>query len=200
MHENEDRCDGEVTSEIEALLGSFVAQAPPLDRDRLMFRAGFAAAQANFVEPVVRPAKSPGRLWPLFTLASSAAALVLAVLLWQRPQQIVVVERVVEREATAPVQPPEPTPSSAPAVKPRATLPRDIAIIDPQPTYLVRRQRLINDPVEAFAQVQMSAGSSDVGTATQRELLQEMVLRETVSHRDDNRDWWINLLIPGDRS
>lgn len=68
---------------IEQLLGTFAARAPRVDRDRLMFLAGRAAAESE-----ARPtaARTPW-YWPASTLASTSVALILAVTLIVRDER-----------------------------------------------------------------------------------------------------------------
>jgi hypothetical protein len=77
---------------LDALAGALRGLAPrpgKIDRDRLMFQAGRASAPRGWA-------------WPLATVASAAAAAVLGVLLWARPEsppRTVYVQ--TERPATA---------------------------------------------------------------------------------------------------
>jgi hypothetical protein len=77
---------------LDALAGALRGLAPRpvgLDRDRLMFQAGRASAPRGWA-------------WPLATVASAAAAAVLGVLLWVRPEPAPrVVYLPAERPATA---------------------------------------------------------------------------------------------------
>ena len=89
--------DPEVTA-LEAALAGLAPAPAALDRDRLMFRAGLAAA------------RRPGWLWPGAAGVLSLATATLAVLLAVRPGPEVV-ERVVYREVPVRIErQPEPGP------------------------------------------------------------------------------------------
>lgn len=83
-------------TDIESALRSLVPRKSAIDRDRLLYLAGQAAAEA------ARDSVSPRRLgfWRLATFVATAAALVISVVHFGRPEpipQIVEKLRVVER-------------------------------------------------------------------------------------------------------
>jgi hypothetical protein len=84
-------------SAIEAALGALVPARSQIDRDRLMFRAGQAAA---------RPSPSGRRAWIATAASLALVALGEAALLAHRPPPRVV-ERVIVVREPAPVAPPD---------------------------------------------------------------------------------------------
>ena len=88
---------------LEHALGGLAPRPARLDRDAILFRAGQAAAPRRW-------------LWPCATAVSTTVALVLAVLLAQRPQPTTI-ERIVPvpaPEPTAVEKPQAPEPEPAP--------------------------------------------------------------------------------------
>jgi hypothetical protein len=99
-------------SELEAALAALVPRAEGLNRDRLMFLAGQASVESKISQPAAqsdtaRPRRGTGWAWPaaLATMTGIAASLAVALAVRPAPQ---VVERIVERTATAPEAPREP--------------------------------------------------------------------------------------------
>jgi hypothetical protein len=196
--------DNERSSEnqsLENLLGAFAPQPAEIDRDQLMFQAGFCAGQAAVA---IEPKRSfwQSQLWPVLATASTLAAMVLGILAWQRPERIVVVERPTaappqqaESRQTVLATPDEPT-------SPDANASGSPPGIDPTVNYLLQRDLVLRDGLDALSHAD-AAGSSyySRATPTQRQLLQELpgeFRRQTVQL--ETGEWWQPWLISGDRS
>jgi hypothetical protein len=182
---------------IEQLLDSFKPSPANIDRDQIMFLAGMRAAQAlnGKLPALTLRARLRDRLWPALAIVSTAAAVTLAIIAWQRPERIVVVERPAE-EKIAQEQPPQSPPQLA-------VTPDSVAdhtpTIDPASNYLHRRDLILRDGPEALP-AQPGSGSYVARNApTQRELLKEMPGDLQHKFQVDSEAWWQSWLISGDR-
>src|SRR5262245_17947358 len=180
---------------IVPLLAAFSPAPADIDRDRLMFLAGMRAASPQNNEPI-QP--RPLRLWPALALVSTAAAILLAVALWQRPERIVVVEREPTNAEPRLVAEPAREKVAVPGV----TTPSHPIVIDPTHNYVVQRERLRRDRPDALDQTPVSsAGGAWKPVPTQKELLEDLPgeFRERALQVDGDA-WWQPWLISGDRS
>jgi hypothetical protein len=182
---------------IEQLLGSYSPAPANIDRDQMMFLAGIRAAQAaNGELPalMLRP-RWANRLWPALAIVSTAAAVILSIVAWQRPERVVVVERsAVEQIAEKQPSPSPPVPMVVPESSPIGVPKLDAAL-----SYLHRRDLLLRDGPEALTLD--APGGSYVArtTPTQRELLKELPGDLRQSYQVDSDAWWQSWLISGDR-
>lgn len=158
---------------LEQLLESFTPAPVEIDRDQLMFQAGMRAAQVKTVElpALTLGARMRARVWPALALVSTAAALILAVVAWQRPERVVIVERPVE--VTTPGVD-EVTPPAVKVVAPQVAV-DTVRNIDPLANYVRQRDLVLSGGVDAMAQASI-ADEGYVGRSvpTQRELLKEL--------------------------
>lgn len=104
MREDLRNADEDLTPvDVETALAKLRPRPASVDRDRLLFLAGRAAAIADTAAPQPRRR----RLWPTAAVASFAAAMLFGVLYGmersrpQPPQRIVYVDRIVERTPVA---------------------------------------------------------------------------------------------------
>lgn len=189
------------------LLAHFAPAPLAVDRDRLMFLAGRAEALAEAAS--ARPAVATLHVWPWLTLLSTAAAVVMAVLLWQQPsERVIVVERpatektpaVDEKEARS-VQP-RTQPSNVLTAQAEAAPPEAASWESTQANYVLWRERVLREGVEALAQVEPSGAGGVAEPATQRELLREFYgpAARQQSSLSARNEWWNQWLNPGDRS
>jgi len=199
---------------VEQLLRSFSPAPAGIDRDRLMFLAGRASRDEQLVEDGSAGASpsqvkaSPSqarlrsRLWPALSLVTTAAALTLAVMLWQRPERTVFVDRPVVREVVREIA------SSAPSgdQPSRESLPPNYVAmqwpssIDPDDNYVIQREKVLRDGVDALDDVEAAGGPARYAPATQRELLQEMYGPKFVEQSGrTGREWWQQWFISADR-
>jgi hypothetical protein len=183
---------------IEQLLSSFTPAPVEIDRDQLMFQAGMRAAQATAELPslTLRARALRASVWPALAVVSTAAALILAVVAWQRPERIVVVERLVKEQIAA-NSVPQPPLDSVP--QPQLTddeTPR----LDPSMNYVRRRELLLRDGPDALP----PPLSGDVHVSrtipTQRELLRELPGGLGLQkYQIDSEPWWQTWLNSGER-
>lgn len=98
--------------QVESLLASFVPAAPAVDRDRLMFEAGWQAALASLENLPARQSKLSRYAWPAATALATAASVMLAVMLVRQPEQVENVAQMAPREEVqeVTVDPAPPTP------------------------------------------------------------------------------------------
>lgn len=186
---------------LERLLDRFTPVASRIDRDQLMFRAGISAAQAmQLNRPIVRP---QDRVWPALAILTTAAALVLGVAIWHRPAAEVI---VVERPAAAakvPVSIESVKATELPKqVEARETIPNPIASLDPAANYLLQRDRVLREGLDALASAGVESSSfSKRALPTQRQLFQELPGEfHRPSVQVDSDEWWQAWLNSGDRS
>ena len=182
---------------IEQLLGSFAPVPANIDRDQVMFLAGMRAGQAAGGElaALTPRARWGNRLWPALAMVSTAAAVILGIVAWQRPERVVVVERPAVEQITekqSPKRPQEPvaTPDSFAGSMPT---------LDAAVNYVHRRDLILRDGPEALSTE--PPGSSYVARTipTQRELLKELPGGLRQSYQVDSDAWWQSWLISGDR-
>lgn len=179
---------------LERLLGSFTPAPVEIDRDQLMFQAGMRAAQAASAELPSLTLRA--RFWPALAVVSTAAAVVLAVIAWQGPERIVIVERPVE-EQLADTTVPQPRDSI-----PQPQLADDEAPWhDPSMNYVRQRELLLRGGPDALTSSPL-AGGDQVPRAipTQRDLLKELpgdYGRQ--KYQIDSETWWQSWLISGER-
>jgi hypothetical protein len=191
MLENTNKRSGE--DPIEQLLSSFSSAPANIDRDQLMFLAGMRAAQANHGELPALTLRA--RIWPALALVSTAAAVLLGIVAWQRPERIVIVERpAIEQQLVKQAAPSQPEAAVAPQ-----PLPNRIPTLDPALNYVHRRDLVVRDGPEALP-VQ-AIGDAHVARTkpTQRELLKELPGGYRQQYQIDSEAWWQSWLIPGDR-
>jgi hypothetical protein len=210
MNENHHSCGErpEGALDLERALRSFAPDPPALDRDRLMFLAGRADAQAARGD--AQPAAS-GKFWPALALLSMATSFALALMLWQRPTERIVVERdPIDRGLATTEQPAMVEPMAAPvaAERNKSDVPSILVVrVVDRPTapterhYVAERNRLLRGdpkPLAAVAPLPTAAGGRP---ATQRELLKEFQRPHTSSVSTVVPDaWWKPWLNPGDQS
>jgi hypothetical protein len=180
---------------LEQLLGTFKPRPPAIDRDQLMFQAGMRAAQAVRAELPTLTRRA--RIWPALATVSTAAAVILAVLAWQRPERIVVVERLVERETQAVNELESPSRKvEVPQIASELT-----PSIDPAANYVRQRDLVLREGPDALASKVVSGGGYEARSLpTQRELLNELPgFSSRRKHQVDAEAWWQPWLITGDR-
>lgn len=184
--------DASARDDVEELLASFSPVATSIARDRMMFLAGMQAAQA---EPARKQSFAQSRLWPALALASTAASIALAVMLWQQPVRTVTVERIVERVVPLPVDS-----HAAGTNTPRAFVSADpVSMVEREQNYLIRRQQFLERGLDTLAQAEIPGGSSTTMTVTHRQLLQEFSGDEAGRRAgQETSNWWQQMLIPGD--
>lgn len=83
---------------IESLLAGFAPQANAIDRERMMFLAGYRAAKEELASVAPRVGS---RLWPAIAFASAATAIGMGVLLWRQPPRVEWAARAPERPTEA---------------------------------------------------------------------------------------------------
>jgi hypothetical protein len=189
------------------LLSHFAPAPLAVDRDRLMFLAGRAEALAEVATS--KPIPAPLHVWPWLTLLSTAAAVVMAVLLWQQPsERVIVVERpatektpAVDEKEARPVAP-KIQPSNISTAQAEAAPVNAASWDSTQANYVLWRERVLREGVDALAQVEPSGTGGVAKPATQRELLQEFYgpAARQPSHPSPRTEWWNQWLNPGDRS
>lgn len=170
-------------SELEAALGGLLPRPSRLDRDRLLFLAGQASASSSPASAEQR--ERPNRrhwIWPAISALSTAAAVVLAVLLVMRPGPQVVREIVyVERPEPLDEAAEEPHDDGSPAIE--ALGPMDLANNESPPAgtgrvgpnYLELRRRVFEVGLAALPDPQPVSGSLGETPATQREMMREFL-------------------------
>lgn len=195
---------------IERQLARLTPAAPRIDRDRLMFAAGQAAARStwseNFsTEPrrlgyiagpsrageiLARPSRAGGWFWPASTATMTAATLLLATMLvWQRAAQPIAAQSSTPPlPTTVATAPPDQSVGATGSITPAAVQSENFGwpIVSPPTTgYLGLRYIALTRGVGELETHNRTA-SSDFETsgntpATQRELLRELL---PLSHRD----------------
>lgn len=205
QHDRQDGLESSLSSEkVEPVLSRFAPAPLAIDRDRLMFLAGRADALAEVSS--ANPAPLPRSVWPWLTLLSTAAVLVMAVLLSQKPtERVIVVERPamekgpVHKEVVRSPQPQ--SPSHATNAQSETT--EDTAASRGQENYVLWRERVLREGVDVLAQAQPTSSENIAPPATQRELLQEFYGPAATRRSDPSPrvEWWNQpWLNTGDRS
>jgi len=187
---------------IEQLLGSFSPAPVEIDRDQLMFAAGVRAAQAAAELPALTLGARIGnrvrdRIWPALAMVSTAAALILAVIAWRRPERVVVVDRLVTEQIATNAVPP---PSHDSVPQPQLTDDKT-PWLDPAMNYVRRREAVLRDGPDALSPPPL-AGDVPVSRAipTQRELLRELPGGFGLQkYQIDSEAWWQSWLNSGER-
>jgi len=137
--------------ELEQALAGLTPAAPEIDRDALMYQAGYAAARG-----LTTPRRTV-RFWQGSTALMTAASVALAVALWERPTpepvpQLVEAPAVAPSiEAVAASEPPAPETNAAPLIQP-ASLPviDPLLLADPTKNYLALRAVVLRRGVDAW--------------------------------------------------
>ena len=173
------------SDELEQALAGMVPTTPEIDRDALMYRAGYVAARGLAAE------RRTVRFWQGSTVLMTAASVALAITLWQRPSaepqpQFVKaptvtppVEAVADHEtpssenSAAPVAQSSPQISQVPSIDP-------LLLADPSKNYLALRAVVLRRGVDAWP-VEREASSTGVpaaaptGPSTVRGLMEELL-------------------------
>jgi len=189
MLDNENKQAGD--DAIEQLLGSFSPAPANVDRDQLMFLAGMRSAQA----PPQSARTLQSRLWPALAMVSTAAAVILGIIAWQRPERIVVIERQVTDQQLV-LQPQQSPPNDL--VAPNST-PNTVSSLDPGLNYVHRRDLIVRDGPEALPAEAIGDTHVARTAPTQRELLKELPGGYRQQFQVDSETWWQSWLISGDR-
>jgi hypothetical protein len=182
MFDEREPAEPEIKPDLKAVEGQLARLVPAgarVDRDRLMFEAGMAAAEPS------HPGESPvatwlgRRVWPAATMLMTAASLLLAVsLVWQRHSfELALQERV---PAISVVQVAEPRPAEAVAAKARPDLATEewMSLRQPAKGYLGIRYAALTRGVNAIDTGPTNSGIGDSSGAldqTQREMLDELL-------------------------
>lgn len=188
---------------VEKQLAGLGPAAPRVDRDRLMFEAGRAAAEAELsrVEPVTRvePSPSPSRkgrgvagwFWPAATATMTAATILLSVMLARQDRQLRAVQLAgVQNDHTT-----TEAPMAAPSIERgnddslMLSASRDLWALQDGPTsgYLGVRRVALTQGIDALAgnlrPAVIGPGGDDASSQppTARELLNEMLPKRSPS-------------------
>jgi hypothetical protein len=179
--DNQDRLSP-ADQKIESQLASFAVAAPVIDRDRLMFEAGWQAAMASLERT---PQRGLGRYgWPAATALATAASVMLAVMLVREPQQVESVAQTAQREEVETVEV-DPSPPAHEAEAPDE--PRLVRSPSPLPwpfrnvslgsdTYLAVRSAVLETGISALRSPEptmSSSGETIRQPATMRSLMDE---------------------------
>jgi hypothetical protein len=186
---------------IEQLLGSFAPGPANIDRDQLMFQAGMRAAQAAAELPsLTLRARVQTRLWPALALVSTAAAVILAIAIWQRPERVVMVQQPhIEQPAIENRLVKQSPPSPPEAIVSPEPFPNRVSTFDPALNYVQRRDLVVRDGPEALPAPAIGDAHVARTTPTQRELLKELSGAYRQQYQVDSEAWWQSWLISGDR-
>lgn len=167
--------------ELESALASMSPRASGIDRDRLLFMAGQVSPQSDAV--VSAPRRRYRWIWPAVSAVSTAAAVVLGVLLALRPEprivrEVVYIDRPAEAsaESTNARSSPETEPlwpSSVTAGAESDTWPRDRGL--PKHNYLELRRRVFEVGLAALPEPSLTGGSTDDPPPTRGEMLREFL-------------------------
>jgi len=169
----------ELTPELAALEGRLAGLSPVaarIDRDKLMFEAGRAAAQLEGLGDLAEPSRLGVRLWPAATVIMTAASVLLATMLvWQREDTQI---------ATQPMAPPPvPVAAQPQAMPPAARLEFAWSSSQdrqqPNTGYLGMRHVALTRGVHAidssFLSHSHEGGPSEKSDASQRRMLNELL-------------------------
>lgn len=180
--------------QVESLLQSLVPAAPAIDRDRLMFEAGWQAALASLERAPRTSAHRYG--WPAATALATAASVMLAVMLVREPQQVESVAQTAQREEieTVEVDPAPPTPDAEALDEPRlvrspSPLPwpfRNVSLGGD--TYLAVRSAVLETGVSSLRSPEptmSSSGETIRPPATMRNLMDEYLPNPRPSSKAD---------------
>jgi hypothetical protein len=184
MHENDEV--RMTNDEIEKVLAEFAPAPMAIDRDELMYRAGFNAARGYDTSRAAAPALPHAlRIWQSTTALATAASIALAFALWQQPSP-----QQLPQMVGAPIAEPEQLVDSEPASS--ATTPvlasetsrppriDPLLLADPTNNYFALRATILERGVDAWP-VQHRTYSElpgDSGTRrppTVRRLMEEML-------------------------
>ena len=167
--------------ELESALASLRPRASGVDRDRLLFLAGQARSRGDGFEAT--PRRRYRWIWPAISAVSTAAAVVLGVLLALRSEprvvrEVVYIERPAEAlaESTDAQSSPETEPlwpSSVTAAAEMETWPRDQGL--PDHNYLELRRRVFEVGLAALPEPSSTGGSTDGPPPTRQEMLREFL-------------------------
>jgi hypothetical protein len=193
MQDNTQRDPLMNTDPLELALQSLTPVAPVFSRDQLMFAAGMKAAQAIPVQSTFEVRRR--LIWPTLALVSTAATVVLAIMLVQRPGRVVIVEQL----QSTPIVTPETGPKNESPQQLAGDRPVELTpTIQPEQNYLLRRQLILEQGPEAISNSRIATSGPPAGNVTQRELLQE--LYGPAIAQPQAGPWWNPWLLPGDRS
>ncbi|HEX3599287.1 MAG TPA: hypothetical protein VHU84_04045 [Lacipirellulaceae bacterium] len=182
MFDEHEPAEPELTPDLKAIEGKLARLLPAsarVDRDRLMFEAGRAAARPERPGYIAEPSRLGGRMWPAATMLMTAASLLLAVsLVWQRRSfEVALQERP---QAVSVGQVAEPRPVEAVSAKARQDLATEawMALGQPANGYLGIRYAALTRGVNSI-----ETGPSNLGVAdpageldqTQRDILNELL-------------------------
>lgn len=176
------------TDELEAALAALVPADAAVDRDQMMYQAGWEAARR------VAADKRPGHFWQVTSGLMTAATIALAITLVQRgaPNNAVAeaTPRPTQDAAESPLLPavPEEVPAegvaaapAAEAASPRRGTERAWRFGDPASNYLALREVVLSRGVESWPAVYRDSSRTRTGpvdrsrTTNARELLDEML-------------------------
>jgi len=174
---------------IERQLARLTPAAPRVDRDRLMYEAGIAAAaQPRGLGYIAEPSGLGARrwLWPAATALMTAASLLLATMLvWQHRSYALALQSQAESQRLAAAKLPETTvvPAIATGTVPNGpgtiTNTGRSSFLQPKPGYLGIRYIALTHGVSAIETLGRTADSQRSSTPenepTQRDLLRELL-------------------------
>jgi hypothetical protein len=186
---------------LSQLLGNFSPEPATIDRDQLMFLAGRQAAESE-AAGLATANKLRVRLWTGWTVLATAAAILLAVFAWQRPERIVYVDRPANPVPVPEQQLATQTPNPQPQPDTPTFDPSPVAAIPDAANYLLQRQRVVADGPQALSFASPGPGSTNVGqTPTQRQWAEELPGEyRKMSQQVSSDSWWQPWLLSGDRS
>jgi hypothetical protein len=182
MHENDEV--RMTNDQIEKVLGEFAPAPMAIDRDELMYRAGFNAARGSVISSIATPQRQL-RIWQSTTALATAASIALAFALWQQPspQQLpqMVATPVAEPEQLADSVPASSTVS--PALASETSRPPRIdplLLADPTNNYFALRATILERgvdawPVEHRTYSELPGDSDTRRPPTVRRLMEEML-------------------------
>jgi hypothetical protein len=170
-------------SEIESALASLAPREGQIDRDRLMFRAGQAAARAE-----ARPARARRWAWPaaFSTMTAVAAAMLMALILRPEPR---IIERLVPVSSLADRGEKDSSPPSASSVVPAAptsgSAPRVAPVAAAYPQLLARVLERGLDAWPPAASASLPAPRAEGGPASFREYREQLLGAPSVRSLED---------------
>lgn len=163
--------------DIESALAGLALTAPQIDRDALMYRAGYQAALG------LASSRKTIRLWQSSTALMAAASVALAVTLWQRPtpeplpQFVDAPPTAPSEESIAESEVPQPEPIAVaqtpdlPAVDP-------LLLADPSKNYLALRAVVLRRGVDAWTVESTSSSNTEAAPSrpsTVRGMMDELL-------------------------
>jgi hypothetical protein len=182
MFDEREPAEPELTRDLQAIEGQLARLVPAgvrVDRDRLMFEAGMAAARPRWPGYIAEPSWLGGRAWPAAAMLMTAASLLLAVsLVWQRHSFDVALQE--RAQAIAVVQVAEPRPAETVSPKARQDLAAEDWMYLRQPAngYLGIRYAALTRGVNAIDTGPSNSGVGDsMGELeqSQRQMLDELL-------------------------